>query len=67
MLEHKYKIIKEYIDNMECRIKEIKQYIKENDITNYDDVYKVDNFYFNMENDLSSLKNVILSTYDELE
>lgn len=67
MLDNKVKIINEYIDNMEYRIKEIKQYIQENNITEYDDVFKVETFYNNMENDLLSLKKVILTTYDELE
>ncbi|MEE3344545.1 MAG: hypothetical protein VZS44_10665 [Bacilli bacterium] len=67
MLDNKVKIINEYIDNMEYRIKEIKQYIQENNITENDDVFKVETFCNNIENDLSSLKKITLETYDELE
>ena len=52
---------------MEYRIKEIKQYIQENNITEYDDVFRVETFCNNIENDLSSLKKITLETYDELE
>lgn len=67
MLNNKVKIINEYIDNIEYHIKEIKQYIQENNITNYDDVFKVEIFCNNIENNLSSLKKITLETYDELE
>lgn len=69
MLDERHaKIIIEYIDNIEYRVKEIKQYIAENGVKTYDDLFTIENTLCrNLEVDLDSLEKVVLESYDLLE
>lgn len=62
------KAIKQAIDEIESRVKDIKHYINENDITTYDDLFTIEvSFYDKVNEQMESLKNKILNTYDELD
>lgn len=67
IFKNRVKNIKNYVDELETRVRVLKSEIQTNDIRTYDDLYAIEQFCDKMEETNDILRKTVLDTYDELD